>query len=110
MNSPGDRELITEIFTNTGIQIDKGISMDELHFRLANHVNYLVQHDFQKLLTLLYRVDVNEDQLKKLMRQRPGEDAGRLIASLLIERQLQKIITRKKHHDFPQEDNSEERW
>src|SRR3954467_15127784 len=57
---------------------------------LIDQVNYLLLNDFNQLVQLLYRVDVNEDKLKKLLQEQPQTDASVLIADLLIQRQEEK--------------------
>ena len=55
-------------------------------------------------------MDVSEPKLKNLLANHPQADAGIIIAQLMIERQLQKIATRKQ---FRQKDNSineEDKW
>jgi hypothetical protein len=74
---------------------------------LAAKINELINTDFEKLVQQLYRVDVNESKLKKLLRENAGADAGRLIALLLIERQQQKLQSKK---DSPPVDPNEELW
>ena len=41
-------------------------------------------------------LDVNENKMRNVLEQRDGENASGLIADLIIERQLQKIESRKK--------------
>jgi hypothetical protein len=62
---------------------------------LANWINEAIQSDFNRLVQWLYRVDVNEDLLKKTLRENPETDAGLIIAGLAIERMRQKVQTRK---------------
>jgi len=72
-------------------------------------VNDLIVNDFNQLVLFLYRVDVNENKLKKLLHDNPGMDAAVLITELLIERQIEKIKTRssfKKQDDIPEN----EKW
>ena len=69
--------------------------MDELKQKLSSHINHLINHDFEKLVFYLYRIDVNESKMKRLLVQQDGENASVLIADLIIERQLQKIESRK---------------
>lgn len=77
--------------------------------QLAEKINDLLIHDFNKLISLLYRVDINEAKLKNLLKKNPGEDAGKIIAELIIERQLQKIKSRKQIK--PRDENSDdEKW
>lgn len=67
----------------------------ELETFLSEKVNAMIQHDFQMLLQLLYRIDVDEEKLRRQLEQNKNEDAGRIIARLIIERQSQKIESRR---------------
>lgn len=83
-------------------------SMEELRKILSQYINDLVNHDFGKLVTLLYRVDVSEKNLKENLQSRT-ENAGSIIADMIIERQLQKKKTRnqyKSNKDIPED----EKW
>lgn len=87
-------ELATQLSLSLEVELPEGNSADQLKALIADHINYLISHDFDKLLRLLYKVDVSEKQLKKNLLEHK-EDAGALIAQMIIERQLQKIKTRK---------------
>ena len=62
--------------------------------RLKDHlifyINHLLLNDFNKLIQLLYKVDVDEVKLKGYLSEHPDEDAAILIAGMLIARQVQK--------------------
>ena len=88
-------ELVKEINKNLAILLPNEISLNELHIRLSEFLNELIQKDFQKLIRLLYRIDISEAKLKQLLQQPPEEDASKIIAQLIIERQLQKIKSRQ---------------
>lgn len=75
----------------------ENISPDELKEKLSAYINHLIQTDFQKLVNILYRVDINEPELKRLLKENPNKDAGQIIAGLITERQLQKIKTRQQY-------------
>ena len=80
-----------------------------LKTQLAAYLNELVLHDFRALVQLLYRVDVPEKKVKAVLKENPNEDAGNLLADLLINRQLEKQATRnsfRSQADAPEE----ERW
>jgi len=67
----------------------------------------MIERDFSGLLNLLYRLDINENKLRKLLEDIPTEDAGRIIAALIIERQLQKKKSKeifKQEGEIPEED------
>jgi hypothetical protein len=102
--------LIQEINSALAIDLPVNIDLEEMKKLLAVHINHLIQHDFQKLIFILYRVDVNEEKLKLLLQENTGEDAGRLIATLLIDRQLQKISTRREYRSRANEENAEDKW
>lgn len=76
---------------------------------LAREMNDLIQHDFAALVQILYRMDVSEQKLKNVLADHPQEDAGKLIAALIIERL--KMREEMKQY-FPRQNNipDEDRW
>ena len=102
-------DLISTINESLEISLPANLSPDELKEKLAAHINHLINHDFEKLGSLLYRIDVNENKMRGLLDNQEGENAAGLIADMIIERQLQKIKSRKetkRNGDIP----DEERW
>ena len=77
---------------------------------LAVEINQLILTNFERLVQLLYRIDVSEMKLKNLLKENPNEDAGKLIATLIIERQIQKLKHRSEHSSTKEEDTNEETW
>jgi hypothetical protein len=77
---------------------------------LAEKINALIKDDFNLLIQILYRIDVNETRLKQVLKDNPNEDAGKIIAALLIERQLQKINTREQFKRKNDNFSDEEKW
>jgi hypothetical protein len=53
---------------------------------LIAYINDCIQHDFNKLVQLLYRIDVSEEKLKYILQLNPNEDAAKLIAAVIVER------------------------
>ena len=90
-----DSELIQVINKQTGIELPAGISMEQLLEKLILFINHLIQNDFQRLVFLLYKIDVDEAKLKRILKENAGKDTAEIIADLMIERELQKIETRK---------------
>ena len=64
---------------------------------LAERINELILHDFQKLILILYRLDVSEEKLKRLLKENVSGDAGLIITDLIIERQIQKLKSRNEN-------------
>lgn len=83
--------------------------MDQLKEQLIHYINDLINHDFEKLIYYLYRIDVHEQKIKQLLQQHEGENAAEILAQLIIDRQLQKIKFRKEFQS-PPADNDEEKW
>ncbi len=78
--------------------------------QLADYINALINNNFQQLIYLLYRLDINEKKLKGLLAGQPGSDAGFLIADMMIERQLQKIQSRQQYRQPNRPIPDDERW
>jgi hypothetical protein len=77
---------------------------------LAQKINDLLNNDFARLVSILYRVDVNEAKLKALLQQNPHTDAGLIIADLLIERQAEKKKARDSFRSSSREIDENEEW
>lgn len=84
---------------------------DHLLFeKLSQYINYLVKNDFDRLVSLLYRIDINENKLKELLKTNAGIDSGKIIATSIIERQLQKIMLRRENQKNDSEIEEDEKW
>lgn len=74
---------------------------------LEAHINWMIVHRFDALVQVLYRMDVDEGKLRRMLQEGSNTDAARIIADLMVERQLQKIRTRqqfRRNTDIPDED------
>jgi hypothetical protein len=100
-----DKEIINLLRKELSIDLPENILLNEVTAILSAYINGLIQTDFQKLIFILYRIDVNETRLKRILKENPGEDSSRIISDLIIERQLQKIKSRK---EFPRDNNIDE--
>lgn len=86
-----ENSLKQELEGITGIDL-RGEDIKE---SLATYINVLIKEDFSKLVHLLYRVDVNEEKLKRCLKENPDQDAGMIIAEMLINRQRVKMEGRR---------------
>lgn len=77
---------------------------------LETMINELIKNDFSKLVQLLYRIDVSEAKLKNILQTHPNENAGKLIAQVVLERLA---ATKKARESFgttlPKIEDDEER-
>ena len=104
------KELIQVLNTELAIELPEKISFEELRENLSQYINSLIQTNFQKLVSLLYRIDVSESKLKTLLQEKADANAGVIIADLIIERQLQKIKSRQQFSQPDKNMNDEEQW
>ncbi|TMI79621.1 MAG: hypothetical protein E6H10_15095 [Bacteroidetes bacterium] len=87
-------DIISELSSSLEIDLAPNTSIDEIRVALADHINYFITHDLNKLVAILYRIDISEKLLKRNLEEE-GKDAGAIIAEMIIERQIQKVKTRE---------------
>ena len=104
-----DEQAIQRVEEQFGI-ITSRQSFEEKLQALAVKINDLLNNDFQKLISLLYRMDINESKLRRLLEENKNTDAGLIIAKMMIEREAQKIKSRKESSKKNDQDNTEEKW
>jgi hypothetical protein len=77
---------------------------------LISLINELINKDFHSLIQLLYRIDINEKKIRIYLNENRDKDSASVLADLIIERQLQKIESRKKFNQKTNAEDDEERW
>jgi hypothetical protein len=71
--------------------------LEDLHKILSLAVCQLLLNDYQKLLALLYRIDVNEEKFQNAFKSDSSTLISDKIAMLIIEREIEKAEWRKKY-------------
>ena len=94
----------------TGIIFQPAPTIDGLEVALAAYINDLILNNFEKLVYLLYRIDISETRIKELLQAASTIPAGEIIAKTIIERQLQKITLRQTYTPPSAADCDEEKW
>jgi hypothetical protein len=89
-------ELIQDLNRFYALELTPSLTLEQLETLLAEKINIMIRDDFATLVQLLYRIDVNETKLRELLRA-TDEPAGKIIAKLIMERQWQKIETRRQY-------------
>ena len=77
---------------------------------LISTINDLIVTDFEKLVFVLYRIDVNEAKIKSLLATRTDTNAGELIADAIIERIQQKKVAKEIFKQQNHTESKEEKW
>ena len=84
-------------------------SDNNIQQHLSAYIDHLIVSDFSKLVFILYRLDISESKLQALITQPSDKTAGEIISQMIIERQLQKIESKKENHRTTDNCN-EEKW
>ena len=106
-----EEQLIDSLKKDLQIDLATKISFQKIKEKLIAHINHLITNNFEELIFILYRVDVNEAKLKTLLKENSDSNAANTIADLIIQRQLQKIKTREQFKTSGKNENSdEEKW
>lgn len=104
-----EKELMQSLQQVLSLQLADTLTKEKLKYIIAERVNDLIQHDFAQLTQLLYRIDINEARLKKLLNEAGEKDAAGIIAELIIERQVEKLESRK-HFKQENDISEEDKW
>jgi hypothetical protein len=78
--------------------------------QLEEKINSLLVGDFDRLISILYRMDVSELKLKQLLKENQAEDAAKIIALLMVERQAEKIKSRRQFNQRDDNIDENEKW
>ncbi|MCJ8166457.1 hypothetical protein MKJ04_16550 [Pontibacter sp. E15-1] len=68
--------------------------LEALHYKIAHLVQHLLRNDFNRLLHILYRIDVDERKVKEAMMAEEPEIIAERISRLILRRELQKAEIR----------------
>ena len=97
-----------ELQTYLSFDLEPSVTYEQLLKSLSEKVNAMINEDFSGLVQLLYRMDISEKKLKEVLNI-SSLPSGELIAEMMIERQLQKIETRK-HFKAQPDIPEDEKW
>lgn len=78
-------------------------SPEKLHAALTAKIVYLLVHDLERLLSILYRIDVRERDVKAAFAQSSPTAIAPMLADAVLKREAEKEITRaqSKQHNTP---------
>ena len=82
---------------STDFEVEEMLTEDMLRSRLIEAFAYLLDNNISKMMNILYRTDVDEEKLKKLLISNSDLPSAEVIADAYLSRQKQKIETRKKY-------------
>lgn len=101
---------ILQILETSGSVSEQMLSASGFTSSLIEVINELIENDFNRLIQMLYRLDISESKLKKLLQTHKNTDAAEIIADLIIERQLEKIKSRRAYKQRDSDIDENEKW
>jgi hypothetical protein len=92
-------EQIIKDFGMFGVEIlfsgDVLNAYDELHRQLVEQILVLIQNNHDKLLSVLYQVDITEGEVAEAEHDLPHYNHVEIIAHQVIARELKKVLWRR---------------
>lgn len=70
---------------------------DELVQKLTKIIRYLLDHNFEFLLTAFYRIDLDEKVVNKVLHEEAPENIASTLAKKVVEREMLKAKYRLKY-------------
>jgi len=77
---------------------------------LANRIGWMIEHDIELLFSTLYRMDVSEEAVALAMHPNAPELANVGLARLVLERQKQRVETKRSYRQPPIDEDGEWEW
>lgn len=68
---------------------------EELHRQLVEQISVLIQNNYDKLLSVLYQVDITEREITQTEHDLPHYNHVEIIAHQVIARELKKVLWRR---------------
>lgn len=85
------------IAKNFEFQLTEKITLDEIKALLAERIRYLLDTNMEKLLSILYRIDVSQKITDDVFGIESKEDIPLRLADAVIERHLEKMKSRERY-------------
>ncbi|MEO8512957.1 MAG: hypothetical protein ABI543_05330 [Ignavibacteria bacterium] len=88
------QEVFDIVSANFELKKCEVISLEDLHHILSERIRELLDKNVEKLVYILYRIDVGQKKTDDIFSNPSKDEIAALIADAVIERQLQKVHTR----------------
>jgi hypothetical protein len=69
----------------------------EMRKILLQRIEELLEKDVEKLMWILYRIDVNEGKVRKMLEENSSLNYAEVLTDLIIERQIEKAKSRQQY-------------
>ena len=86
-------------------QLDDDQADEKLIEFMTGRIEALMATQFESLMSMMYRLDVNEGKIRKALDPANPENPARSLARLIVQRQKQRMATRQQYQQ-----NSSDHW
>ncbi|MCC6866644.1 MAG: hypothetical protein IT280_10845 [Ignavibacteria bacterium] len=93
------KEVYSIITSNFELEERNVISIEDVHRALTFKIRELLDKNVEMLLSILYRIDVGQKITDEIFKNSSKEDIAIKLSDAIIERQLQKVLSRKKYRE-----------
>jgi len=97
---------IEKDFSQFGLEVqfsgDISYAYEELFSQLKEHLIWLLDRDYHRLILLLYQIDLSEKQIIKAELDYPDVPQSDLLSELIILRELKKVLIRNYIKENPE--------
>ncbi len=92
-----DESLLPSIQQSLDKYVDmkQAVDMSQLKTYLTEQLVYMLHHEMEKLMGILYRIDIRERDVKNAFAQNNPKLIAPLLAEAIIQRELEKAQSRK---------------
>jgi hypothetical protein len=91
-------EQVRKDFAMFGLDVEfsgqTAFAYNELFHQLNKHVAFLLERNYEKLMSLLYQIDLGQKELQKAGQVNPYSTVAELITHMILERELKKVLMR----------------
>ncbi|MCH7413442.1 hypothetical protein MM213_08100 [Belliella sp. R4-6] len=97
-----DKGFIQETFQlidkDFNLQTREQVELEDQLFELLTPIlRQMLNRDFERLLQICYRIDLDEHKLKQILNESNPEQMAEELAEAIIKRQMKKIEIRRKY-------------
>lgn len=72
-------------------------SFEEVLVYLEGAISHLLDHDFERLLQIMYRIDIDENRFKEVLQSEESKEIAAKLARMVLDRELEKVRTRAEY-------------
>ena len=95
MTASKERTLLEDLAGSEFLKVLEKYSEEEIIQNITPQLDELIDQDFGRLTLILYKIDVDENRIRKALAAGKGSSSGAILAQLIVDRQKQKYELRK---------------